>query len=235
MEGECDWHLGERRASLRAGDILIVPAGVEHFERAAPGTQARIAWVGFDFADGYAELPGLLGGVLSTSAYEGQITRLFEVICTERQTPALGHGERAELAMRELLILLCRLPAAGAAKSPRPAKAARAAELVHSAALTLSGNLAQPMRIRDLAHYHALSTAHFTLLFRRHLGMTPGRYLQNARLERAQTLLREGALSTKEIAAACGYVDAAHFCHAFKAATGRSPKQWRDASGPRGQ
>lgn len=227
LEGECEWHLGGRRESLQSGDLLIVPAGVEHFERSSPDRQARIVWIGFDFTDGYKELPGALGGVLSTSPCRDQITHLFEVICIERQTRALAHEERTELAMRELLILLCRLPSATAPKSPRPAKAARAAELVRSAALTLSGNLAQPMRIRDLAHYHALSTAHFTLLFRRHMGMTPGRYLQNARLDHAKTLLRERRLSTKEIAAACGYVDAAHFCHAFKTATGTSPKQWR--------
>jgi transcriptional regulator GlxA family with amidase domain len=31
----------------------------------------------------------------------------------------------------------------------------------------------------------------------------------------------------KEIAAACGYVDAAHFCHAFKTATRLTPKRYR--------
>lgn len=233
LEGECDWHVEGRRESLCAGDLLIVPAGTEHFEQTHEDRQARIAWLGFDFAD-ETPLPASLRGPLSTGAWQDDITRILEVISTERQTQALAHPERIELAMRELLLLICRLPVAPPKKPARaqPAKAARVAELVRSAALTLSSNLAQPIRIRDLAHYHTLSTAHFSQTFRRHMGITPGRYLQNARLERAKSLLAETRLNTKEIAAACGYVDAAHFCHAFKAATGSSPKQWRDDSPP---
>ena len=157
-----------------------------------------------------------------------EFKRLFEVVCSERQIDALGHAERAELALREILILLCRLDPAGAVVKPGATpKARRAPQLVRSAALTLTGNLAQPMRIRDLAHYHSLSASHFALLFKKHQGATPSRFLQDARLARAKTLLKTGNLTVKEIAAACGYVDAAHLCHAFKSATGVTPKAFR--------
>ncbi|MFH1499772.1 MAG: AraC family transcriptional regulator [Verrucomicrobiota bacterium] len=229
LEGECEWHLTARRERLAAGDLLIVPAGTRHHEKTPGRAQARLGWIGFDFADGHAELPPSLSGVLATGPYRDEVRHLLTVICTERQHQKLGHAERAEFALRELLIVLCRLhsPAEVQAESP---KATRVAELTRSAALTLSGNLAQPMRIRDLAHYHSLSTAHFSALFRKHQGVSPSRYLQNARLARAKTLLAEGSLNIKEIAAACGYVDAAHFCHAFKAAAGLTPKQWRHAA-----
>jgi len=229
LDGECQWHMGAKRELLRAGDLLLVPAGVKHYERTPARVQARIAWIGFDFADGHADVPASLRTPLSTRDYAPELKRLFEVVRDERQGNETGHAERAELALREILILLCRLSPAGTEVKPHAsAKSVRGPQLVRSAALTLASNLAQPMRIRDLAHYHSLSTSHFALLFRKHQGASPSRFLQNARLDRAKVLLTEGNLTVKEIAAACGYVDAAHFCHAFKAAARLTPKQFRN-------
>jgi len=229
LEGECHWHIGGRRERLRAGDLILVPAGAHHYEKCTARTRARIAWIGFEFVDSPAEVPAALRVPLASGDYTAELRRLFDVVHAERQGDALAHAERAELALREILILLCRLLPAGdsPAKTARAPKARRATQLVRSAALTLGGNLAQSMRIRDLAHYHSLSASHFALLFRQHQGETPRRFLQNARLARAKTLLDEGELNVKEIAAACGYVDAAHFCHAFKAATKLTPKHYR--------
>lgn len=228
IEGECDWNLDGKRERLRAGDLLLVPAGVRHHESAPARARPRIGWIGFDFADGHADVPAGLRAPLAARDYEPELRRLFEAVRVEHQIPALGHTERAECALREILILLCRLsPAGGPARNAAAPAAARIPKLVDSAALTLAANLAQPMRIRDLAHYHSLSPSHFARLFRRHRGETPQRFLQNARLARAKTLLETGELTVKEIAAACGYVDAAHFCHAFKEATRLTPKRYR--------
>lgn len=228
LDGECDWRLGSRRERLRAGDLLLVPAGMRHYEQTPVRGRARIGWIGFDFTDGTTDIPALLRAPLRGGDHEEELRRLFNVVCAEHQGSALGHHERAVLALREVLILLARLEPAGTEPpAHRAPKARRAAQLVRSAALTLTGNLAQPMRIRDLAHYHALSASHFARLFREREGTTPQRYLQNARLARAKSLLSGGELNVKEIAAACGYVDAAHFCHAFKASTKLTPKAFR--------
>lgn len=228
LEGNCDWHVNGKRERLRAGDLLLVPAGTGHFEKNAARDRARIGWLGFDFADGFRDIPAALQTPLRAGDYAAELQRLFDVVCSEQQATAIGHAERAELALREILILLCRLSPAGSAHTITGSpKTPGGAELVRSASLTLEGNLSQPMRIRDLANYHALSPSHFAVLFRKHRGETPRRFLQNARLARAKTLLKEDALTVKEIAAACGYVDAAHFCHAFKAATQLTPRQFR--------
>lgn len=224
IEGACDWVIDGRRERLRAGDLLVVPAGARHQEETSGEERARLGWVGFDFADGHADVPPALTTPLATREYETDIRRLFETFCTERQTQPANHSVRTELVLRELLIILCRLRPAGAhGKSRASVKKA----LMESAAHTLVGDLSQPMRIRDLAHYHSLSPSHFALLFHRHRGETPQRYLHRMRIERASALLKAGELNVKEIAAACGYADAAHLCHAFKSATKLTPRQFR--------
>jgi AraC-like DNA-binding protein len=230
LEGDCDWLIDGRREHLRTGDLILVPAGARHREETDDDGRARLVWIGFTQA-GSPAIPAALSGALSSGDYEDEFQRLFAVVCGEHQGRAIGHAERAGLALREILILLCRLHPAGETTRPRvSAKKSRAPRLVQSAALTLTGNLAQPMRIRDLARYHSLSPSHFALLFRKHRGQTPRRFLQQARLEKATGLLQAADLNIKEIAAACGYVDAPHFCHAFKSATGLTPKQFRKAN-----
>lgn len=227
LEGDCNWHIGAKRERLHAGDLVLVPAGLKHHERTPPRAHARIAWIGFDFPRADVVIPPALGTPLSSGDYAAEIKRLFEVVASEQHGASTGHRERAEFALRELLILLCRLSPAGAHTPRSRTKTLRTPQVVRSAALTLAGNLAQPMRIRDLAQYHSLSASHFAVLFRRHQGETPRRFLQNARLKHARLLLETGTLTIKEIAAACGYVDAPHFCHAFKAATTLTPKAYR--------
>lgn len=228
LEGECNWHVGSRLIRVHPGELLLVPAGEKHYEITPGREQARIGWIGFSFADADHPVPDFLRQPFSSGDYVHELKRLFDAVCDEHQGEAAGHIERAELALREILILICRLaPSGTAVKEKAATQPVRGAQLVRSAALTLTGNLAQPMRIRDLANYHSLSASHFALLFRQHQGETPRRFLQKARIERAKVLLSEDALNVKEIAAACGYVDAAHLCHAFKSATGVTPKAFR--------
>lgn len=228
LDGECDWRLEGKRERLRSGDLLLVPAGARHAEKTPPRARARLGWIGFDFTDGHAEVPARFGSALGGGEHADELRRLFEVVCAEHQGSAEGHAERAEFALREILILLSRLGPAGEETEAQRAPRVRLAQrLAKSAAHTLAGNLAQPLRIRDLARYHSLSASHFARLFREHQGVTPRRFLQEARLVRAKELLSAGQLNVKEIAAACGYVDAAHFCHAFKTATGITPRRFR--------
>jgi AraC-like DNA-binding protein len=59
---------------------------------------------------------------------------------------------------------------------------------------------------------------------------TFGRELLHARLDRAQTLLRDERFrftAVNEIALICGFTDPAHFAKRFREATGRSPSDYR--------
>lgn len=63
--------------------------------------------------------------------------------------------------------------------------------------------------------------------FRRRYGCSPGAYLRRCRMERAIGLLDDNRLSIAEVAATCGFVDQAHFSHAFRRAHRVTPSQYR--------
>ena len=81
--------------------------------------------------------------------------------------------------------------------------------------------------VDDLAEQAAISTFHFSRLFKKTIGETPYQFLVAYRVERAKGLLAKPDIPLIDIALACGFSDQAHFSRMFKKSTGQSPKVWR--------
>ncbi|MBL1376061.1 AraC family transcriptional regulator [Zobellella iuensis] len=83
--------------------------------------------------------------------------------------------------------------------------------------------LHEPMPISRLAALAHVSPGHFYVLFRQATGMTPGQYLQEARLQRARQLLLETAMPLVDIAERVGFSSQSALTHAFRRRYGQAP------------
>jgi len=63
--------------------------------------------------------------------------------------------------------------------------------------------------------------------FRDAMGCTVVEYLTRAKMDYAQSFLRATNFPVREIASRLGYDSASHFCHIFKAHTGKTPQEYR--------
>ncbi|MFO1451670.1 MAG: AraC family transcriptional regulator [Opitutaceae bacterium] len=229
LEGECTWKIGRRSVHLSRGDALLVPPHINHYEKVPEDKVARIAWVGFEF-EAAPRVPPALLGPLPAGRHSSELQALLQLIYSEHQSSELGSAERAKLVLREVLIVLCRAldqPKSDGQEPPSARMSLRQSQIARSAARYLTENLARPLSVREVARYHSLCTPHFSAVFRRYHGLSPQRFLHHARIAHAKALVSAGELTIKEIAAICGYVDAAHFCRRFKETTGVTPKQYR--------
>lgn len=86
-----------------------------------------------------------------------------------------------------------------------------------------------PISIKDLVGVAGMSRRGLHTAFVQQLGRTPGEELQRVRIERAKKLLAEPGHKMEELAEICGYQSATSFSFAFRQATGKSPKQYRDS------
>ena len=59
--------------------------------------------------------------------------------------------------------------------------------------------------------------------------LSPKDFLQEARIKHACSLLKQTDLSVKEIAYSCGFSNPHYFATSFKATTGLTPSEYRDA------
>lgn len=94
--------------------------------------------------------------------------------------------------------------------------------------------------VAELAQLAGLSRGHFMRAFKQSTGTTVHGYVEEARLDRAKSLLTAGRIPIKQIAAELGFADPSSFTLAFRRRTGCSPGRYRAArltsaiEGPRG-
>lgn len=78
-----------------------------------------------------------------------------------------------------------------------------------------------------LAREVRLSPCHFSRMFSITRGVTPGRWLTRARVDRARTLLNEDGLTISEVARRVGYRGAPQLTRAFRRHYGVCPSRYR--------
>ena len=64
-------------------------------------------------------------------------------------------------------------------------------------------------------------------LFQKTYGISPGKYLNNVRLQEGIRLLTESSAAVKEIAKSCGYESAGYFTKVLHRQTGHTPLSFR--------
>ena len=94
------------------------------------------------------------------------------------------------------------------------------------AVLTIERNLADCISADAIFKASGFSPPHVEKVFKAKLGCSVQTYITRARMKKAVALLQTGDLSTKEIAAACGYASPPYFCRVFKSQFGTSPQEF---------
>ncbi|TCN54190.1 AraC-like DNA-binding protein [Rhodococcus sp. SMB37] len=86
---------------------------------------------------------------------------------------------------------------------------------------------AEPLDIGELAATAGVSKYHFLRCFAVVYGKTPGAYLAERRVERAQDLLRATNLTVTEICHLVGYTSVGSFSAKFRQSVGTSPSVYQ--------
>jgi len=128
--------------------------------------------------------------------------------------------EAFALAAVERVLLWCDIANPASGGRPLDARVQRVIDHLADAA-------DKPHDVASLARLAHLSPSRFAHLFREQTGLTPMRYLERVRLDRARRLLDSTALPVQQVAASVGFEDAFYFSRRFKRDTGFSPRAWR--------
>ncbi|POX54124.1 GlxA family transcriptional regulator [Streptomyces sp. Ru72] len=89
------------------------------------------------------------------------------------------------------------------------------------------GRLHAPIQLRDMAEQEAMSVRTFTRRFREEVGMSPGQWLTQQRVERARHLLESTDLSMDQVARDAGFGTAQSMRQHLQAALGVTPTTYR--------
>lgn len=111
--------------------------------------------------------------------------------------------------------------------SAPPAFRARRYKAVVTEALNLIGrHYSEKITVKWAANELFVSESHLMHEFATELGKTFNECLREYRLTKAKELLVAGNMRVNEIASAVGFTDAKYFARVFKAATGKTPREF---------
>lgn len=105
-------------------------------------------------------------------------------------------------------------------------EAPRRPSLVEQAIALMEENFAHLYGVEELAQSLEVSKSHLIRVFSAAMGMTPGQYLTQIRIERVKLLLQAGGYSHEAVAAMTGFSGANYLCKVFRKQTGITPGQY---------
>lgn len=136
-------------------------------------------------------------------------------------------GAKVALAVARDLVMYIRRPGNQAQYSaPLDAQTRGAGRFVELVEWMLD-HLRDDLHVGRLAERVNMSPRNFQRVFRQEFSMTPARYVERLRVERACILLSTGSQSVASIASACGFNNADVFRRAFRSIYGTSPLEYR--------
>ena len=211
------------RSPIKAGALYVATPG----ERLTATCSGPYDLLQLYVARGVLEQDGGLGPARPPA----RLSRIDGVIVRDPMIQLVGRlltegpehriGVRAEelgrLIVARLLLLLAEKPS----RSPLPVWR------LNKVRRFIEENLAEPVRLADVAAAAGLSRMHFAAQFKAATGMRPHEYLLVRRIERAKELMAAGPSSLVQVALDVGFQSQAHFCTIFRRLSGMTPSAWR--------
>ena len=103
----------------------------------------------------------------------------------------------------------------------------RKEQVINNIRYKIHENLSNCATLEELASQHNVSYAWFRKTFKEVVGISPGQYQLNLKLEKAARMIRETQMSISEIAFVNGFVSEHHFSKIFKKKMGVSPSAYK--------
>lgn len=96
-----------------------------------------------------------------------------------------------------------------------------------NAILYVQNHLSEQITVSEMAQAAGYHVSHFTQLFQKQMGISPGQFIQKKKSDTAAQLLTSTDLPVSEIADSLGFNNPFYFSSFFKKQTGMTPSAYR--------
>lgn len=204
--------------SPTAGDTYFLPPGVSHYYHSDKNDPWEKIWINLsgELVETLAKLYRIHDVYYFPSLDTSDLLLKFQYYA---EHPKDEHIREKCTAL--LTSLFCRM--SGALYTPkidRPSPVRRMLDYIDL-------HETDAIRIEQLADACEKSTSQAERLFRAEMGVPPYRYILNRKIELAKQLLRETAMSVREISTYLSFEDEFYFSGLFRRKVGMSPSEYR--------
>lgn len=145
-----------------------------------------------------------------------QLSRHFAVRIETFPTLAEGQG-----LMDEMFVAYCQLVKKHSSRNY--------SALIQQAMICIDSDLEGDLSLNVLAEKLNVNASYLSTLFKKEMGQTITDYVTSKRMTLAMRLLGSSKMQIQTVAQKCGIPDVNYFTKKFKKATGRTPKEYRQA------
>jgi AraC-like DNA-binding protein len=222
---------------LRAGELCLIPGWETHgWHTMAPGTYVFVLhflpeFLGEDTLEGRSWLSLFVAPVaarprVKTPQMKAEVLSLVYGLSRETAHRRPGWLTAVRLGLLQLLFLVSRDWAPVSAGSGRAVQM-RDRDRISPAVDLVDRQPGRRTALVEAAAACSLSVSQFSLLFRRAMGMSFGRFAARSRLVQAAQLLASTDLTLAAVADRLGFADASHFLRSFVKHYGCTPALYR--------
>ncbi len=214
LDGEFVACPGERKIYAQPNDLIYIPAGETYFSY---GKKVPFVWIMFSFTGDIK--PGLFPDKLhDESSY---FKNIFEKINSKWNSKPYGY----QLQVKSL-IYSCLNDILSKNRQIKYSESKRT--LIMKADEYIEANFTNPdFSINDLINYTGSSDTYFRETFKELHGMSPVKYINNLKIEKAKAYLKTTDISINDIASSLGFLNVHYFSNVFKQLVGESPLKYR--------
>ncbi|GLK67186.1 helix-turn-helix transcriptional regulator [Hansschlegelia plantiphila] len=207
--------------------VTYVPAGAPVSARFAAETGIRHLDLHFarERIDGLPGVPGGSGREPRLLFADERVMRLARLLAAACASPGSRPGLYDDGLFSAIIAAVFR-----PSEEPPSRRSALSDSQLRQIVDYIEDRCLEPIRLADLAALTGLSETYVSHAFKAATGTPPHRWQLNARIRRAQAMLRTSA-PLIEISVATGFSDQPHFTKVFRRIVGITPSAWRGAIG----
>ena len=224
VDGEGELMIGGGCRRLRMGDAMLLSVPEDHRYRLPPDSafwkHVYVNLSGSEAMRIWEELRRKFGPVVHLPVGRSKsLDSAFVIVSAAKNRRIRDALHASSLAYGFLMTLFEELTLQDIAESE--------ASFVLEAVRFCMEHYAEDITVADIAEAAGYSRCHFSRMFTRIHGTSPGEFLRELRLGHAARILQMENCSVKEVASRCGFSDGSYFCRAFRLRYGVSPDLYR--------
>jgi AraC-like DNA-binding protein len=245
--GQGVFSLEQRSFALSTGDIFFARPGAVHQICNTQSPHMELFWVCFSLtlspdrgkvtrSASNALICGLRDSPVAVASDGGRTSAVWDALRRTAEASPQPPAELAQSLAGSLLLSLMECCVEQVQDTPvgqsRCVQRELDQQVTRVAVRYIHDNIDRRIPVAEVAAHVHVSPRHLARLFHSSVGLSPAAYIEQARIERARSVLAQGRESLKEAASAVGYDDVRHFSRVFRRRCGISPGAYRDGHRP---
>lgn len=223
VSGEVEIFVDDKSKMLLPGNMALLLPGRREFFRFHRTSQSVHIWCQLDFEGIPRRFNERFSRVSTQLPINGEMEQLLELGLSVSASSHINTNMAAIKLGEALLHYYLALDALPETDRPQPMS-----RVIRKACQFIATHYGQSLRLEDIAGYANCSVNHLINEFRRRFGVTPSRYMWNARIEQSVSLLRQTDIPVASVAEQCGFISPFHYSRMFKMKFSESPRAYRN-------